>query len=837
MFRELVRSRVADPGRLEAVVKTGLLDTSSEEPFDRIASLAARVLGTPWAFVTVVDQERSFWKACFGVDLGDRPRQNTIEDSFCQYVVGTDGPFMIPDARSDARTSDNPSIASMGVVAWAGHPIRNADGQVLGTVCVVDDRVRQWTESDGRVLEALAAIAGDQIRLRTSLDALDGSTSHLARLATEAARTEALLDTVVDRAPIGFGLVDRQQRYLLVNEALAEINGIPAEDHIGRRPRDIVPGVGAEVEAFLAEVLAGGAPVLDVEQIGETPAHPGVERAWIASYYRIETREEVVGAAVMVLEVTERRRAEQRLRRLIDGLFTFVALLTPEGNVTEVNRPALEAGGLTMDQVRGRPFWDTYWWSHDAEVQARLRESVRRTALGETVRYDVAVRVAGGGCIVIDFQLVPLVEGGEVTALVASGLDISERLAARRRSEGIAHLARRLTCAASTAEAAAVIASHGPAVLRASVARVGLVDRQRGVLRLVEPAEPSECEGLDRFREIPLETDTAVTETARTGELIVMNDRAERRRRYPHLAPDPIESGVEASASAPLLRSDGSVLGTLQFGWPEPLMGDDVPVAAIETVADLCAQTLDRTLQADASHDLVGTLQKELLAHTPSVPGLDIAVRYEPAARDLGFGGDWYDIVPLAGGRTAVIVGDVAGHGVAAAAHMAQVRTIMSTLVQLGDDLGGIFDRAGELLQRNARSLYATVSVTIIDPVASTLTVLSAGHPPPVVIHPDGRIHTVEPARRPLLGVAGPRLVPAPVPFPAGAVLLSFTDGLVERRDESLDRGLDRLQRQLVDLGGKPVEVVADEVLAGQLLPDHADDVALAVIRRHTTTD
>ena len=166
-----VPGHVFDPRRLAAVNNTGLLDSAAEEPFDRLVRLAAMLLEAPLAFVTVVDEHRSFWKACVGVDA-TRPgdRQNTVQESFCQYVIGTGEPLIVGDAANDPRTHDNPSIQSMGAAAWAGFPVHSPDGHVLGTFCVVDTRVRQWTERDVAVLSTLSQAASGEIALRLALD-------------------------------------------------------------------------------------------------------------------------------------------------------------------------------------------------------------------------------------------------------------------------------------------------------------------------------------------------------------------------------------------------------------------------------------------------------------------------------------------------------------------------------------------------------------------------------------------------------------------------------------------------------------------------------------------
>ncbi len=165
---ETAQSPVSDRRRLAAVHATHLLDTAPEEAFDRLTRLAARVLGASAAFITLVDETRSFWKSRTGVD-GDAT-ENPLADSFCQYVIASGAPLITGDAATDPITRDNPSIASMGIAAWAGMPVHSPDGQVLGTFCVVDQRVREWTSDDLEVLSALAEAATGEIALRDALD-------------------------------------------------------------------------------------------------------------------------------------------------------------------------------------------------------------------------------------------------------------------------------------------------------------------------------------------------------------------------------------------------------------------------------------------------------------------------------------------------------------------------------------------------------------------------------------------------------------------------------------------------------------------------------------------
>ena len=185
---------IADPERLAAVARTRLLDTDPEEPFDRLARLAATLLDAPYAFVTVVDDRRSFWKSAVGLEgTGIVMRSLTVAESFCQYVVGTGDRLIVDDAARDPRTHDNPTIETLGVAAWAGFPLVAPTGEVLGSFCVVDTRTRHWTDQDVHVLETLTAAAAGEVALRI---ALQDERAARERADLESARSSALASSL-----------------------------------------------------------------------------------------------------------------------------------------------------------------------------------------------------------------------------------------------------------------------------------------------------------------------------------------------------------------------------------------------------------------------------------------------------------------------------------------------------------------------------------------------------------------------------------------------------------------------------------------------------------------
>jgi serine phosphatase RsbU (regulator of sigma subunit) len=192
-----VPEAVFHPDRLAAVRATGLLDTGPEDNFDRLASLAAMLLDAPMAFVTLVDERRSFWKSAIGAIPAQvaRERETPVEQSFCQHVIAAGAAVFVDDAEHDPRTRYSPLVQTLSVRSWAGFPVRSPAGEVLGSFCVVDHRRRGWSARDIEVLRTLSHSASGEIAL---LDAIKVAQSE-ARRSTALARTlqESLLAPVL----------------------------------------------------------------------------------------------------------------------------------------------------------------------------------------------------------------------------------------------------------------------------------------------------------------------------------------------------------------------------------------------------------------------------------------------------------------------------------------------------------------------------------------------------------------------------------------------------------------------------------------------------------------
>jgi PAS domain S-box-containing protein len=690
---------------------------------------------------------------------------------------------------------------------------RSADGQDL-TVVADYYPVR---DDGGEVVAAACGIA--DVTERDRLERLLAAASEM-------------MSSLVREAPVGVAFFDPDGRYVVVNDALAEINGVPAAAHVGRSVREVVPHLADEVEPVLARVLATGEPVVDVEVAGETAAQPGVRRQWLGTFYRVDTGAEVLGVGCVASEVTAERRAQRRLRNLIDGLFTFVGLCEPDGTLLEANRTALDAAGLTPDDVIGRPFWEAYWWSHDPAVQQRLREAVERGARGEASRYDAVVRVRDGRLITIDFQLVPIVEDGTVTALVPSGMDITDRQREAALVEATGALARELSTVATVADAVAVVLRSAGRALGADFVNLGLVE-PGGEVRLYHP-EDLALDIADRYQVVDLGSPSITAAAIRSGETQVLRHPDDHDGRFRDLYRDVTAAGLSCIAAVPLRRG-GQPTGALGVGWAEDRLITPSEHARLDTVAKLCAQTLDRARRGDHQQEFLATLQAHLLPDPPEVPHLDVAVRYEPATDHLGFGGDWYDVAALDEDRTVVVVGDIVGHGIDAAARMSQVRGILMGLLQIGIGLDDLLARAARPLARLADGFLGTVAIAVVDTAWCTVDYACAGHPPPLLRHADGSVEVLGGGRHTVLGLATGTTPPGRADFPSGATLLLYSDGLVERRGEPLDDGIVRLVDTLAATRETDASGALGRITAAMLPGGRRGDDVAAVVVRHTT--
>ncbi len=183
MTAELL-SIVRNVARLSALQRLGLLDTPPEAAFDRLTRLACRVLRTPVGLVSLVDQNRQFFKSCVGLpEPFASARQTPVSHSFCQHVVATGKPLIVEDARTNPLVQLNPAVEELGIVAYAGIPLVTSEGHAIGSFCVIDSRPRSWSFDDIEMLQELAGGVMHEIESRRLLQASESRCRELeARL-------------------------------------------------------------------------------------------------------------------------------------------------------------------------------------------------------------------------------------------------------------------------------------------------------------------------------------------------------------------------------------------------------------------------------------------------------------------------------------------------------------------------------------------------------------------------------------------------------------------------------------------------------------------------------
>ncbi|MGW3322274.1 SpoIIE family protein phosphatase [Streptomyces virginiae] len=566
-------------------------------------------------------------------------------------------------------------------------------------------------------------------------------------------RDLALSVPLVAQSPLGLAVLDTDLRYVLVNPMLERINGVPAEEHLGRTPGEALPFLDTEViEASMRQVLETGAPLLDQYGVGRTPSDPGRERAWSGSYYRLEDpRGRVIGIALVVVDVTDSYRAAREAAEARRRLDLIARASVTVGTTLDVERTARELADLVVADHAG---------------------------LADLASVDV---------------LDSVLEGGVATA---PGPRTGRALF--------------MALAVSAAYETSSVSASDPVGERTTY------PAERLVTRCVSTGRP-----------------VLVSRITGTDLAHIARDKAAANL----LA----REGAHSYLAVPL-TARGQVLGALgllRTRNPLPFDHDDVTLAG--ELATRAAIAIDNARWYQHATDTALTLQRHLLPRPPPrSAGLRIAYRYQPAAAASGIGGDWFDAIPQPKDKTALVVGDVMGHGVHAAATMGQLRTATRTLAGLGLDPARVLrhlDRiTAELDQTMATCVYATW-----DPHRSRCRVALAGHPPPVLIRSGQSPELLTlPAGVPLGtgGLGGADFETTVLDLVPGDRLVLYTDGLVETRGDALDDRLDLLLGLLTG-PGLPLEATCDRLLSALRHPDAADDVALVIadVRPHPPLD
>jgi PAS domain S-box-containing protein len=311
-----------------------------------------------------------------------------------------------------------------------------------------------------------------------------------------------------------------------------------------------------------------------------------------------------------------------------------------------------------------------------------------------------------------------------------------------------------------------------------------------------------------------------------------------------------VRHGVTSMMLVPV-RARGATLGVAAFvrhQRPEPFAADDVLLA--EEIVARAAVCIDNARRYTREHATALALQRSLLQQRqPVQSAVEVATRYLPSHSGVAVGGDWFDVIRLSGSRVGLVVGDVAGHGIHAAATMGRLRTAVQTLADIDLEPEELLTRLDDVVARlaaeqelsaGAGDLSATCLYAVYDPVSRRCTLARAGHPVPAVVTPGGTVAYLDLPAGPPLGLGGLPFEEAEVELPEGSLLVLYTDGLIESRQRDIDSGLDTMRKVLGEVhlradgsphARPPLDSICDS-LVDTLVPGQAgDDAALLIAR------
>lgn len=355
----------------------------------------------------------------------------------------------------------------------------------------------------------------------------------------------------------------------------------------------------------------------------------------------------------------------------------------------------------------------------------------------------------------------------------------------------------------------------------------------------VDPAKVEVARQLQERYPVDMTATSGAPNVVRTGvselladipdELLVAGARDEEHLRAIR------ELGLRSALVVPL-TTNGRILGTITLIYAESgRRYCEADLAFAEDLAHRAAMAIDNSELHTQTHEAAVRLQRAVLPDAlPDVAGWEIAAHYSPADR-TEVGGDFYDCLALPDGRLALVVGDVIGRGVQAASQMAAVRSALRAFISLDPDPGTVVSSLDRMFAAFEMSQFVTLAYAVVDTDRDELSMVNAGHLPPLMLAPDGSVAILPvPASLPL-GVGPDDRTPTVVAMPPGSCVALFTDGLVERRDEDIDVGVGRLSDQLRAGTGRPLVDVMQSLVTALHDDDRQDDVTVLLARRFLT--
>ena len=578
-----------EPVRLAAVRRTALLDTPPEEAFDRLTRLAARLLGTPVSLISLVGEDRQFFKSATGLpEPLATSRATPLSYSFCRHVVATGARLVIEDARRDPLVRTNPAVRELGWVSYAGVPLTDRDGNVLGAFSVIDSMPRLWSEPDLDLLGDLAAWAVTEIELR-ALTATRGPSAPDTGLANQ----------VFEETGVPTAIVSDAGRLLQVNRAFGALVGADPGHLAGRRAEELTHPADREADR---EALR----LLDVKECGSYTLEKRVlkdsgEPVWVqATVTRVAAPGDGADHFILTLnDLTGRHRVEASLREREER----------SRLVTEARRDIV----LDWDLLTDRLAWSNApdgmlgyalsefganagWWYE--QIHPDDRERVVGEIHGVVARgehrwiSEHRFRRAGGGWAHLEARAsIVRDDAGDAVRMVGSFLDVTERKRAELVGRCQGTMLRAIAAGLDLSDVLRRIVDFTEAY-GGGVAAVHLLRDEGGLALAAGHNLPAACaQALEHIR---LESEAGPWASAVLRREGVIS---------PNIATDQLWQGWSGPALAdelrsawisPLLGSDGVVLGTLSIFHREPHAPDADDARLIEIATDLARIAVER---------------------------------------------------------------------------------------------------------------------------------------------------------------------------------------------------------------------------------------------------
>lgn len=592
-------------------------------------------------------------------------------------------------------------------------------------------------------------------------------------------------DSLLEDSPIAMAVLDRDLKFRRVNQPMAKLNGRSMSDHVGRRPGELSPLTGQVYEHLLVQVRDTGRPIADHKLRISLPDND-YEREFKFNLRPLNNLDsEVVGIGVTIFDVTE----EIETLRQSENLFLLAESLSTSINEQQIGQALCSC---LADLFRGR---SVVAFNHDEELKIAAlagfgeHEAFENAALDDVVRTNEAI-------VTSDYVAMPLRREETGAAVGAMYVDWAP---SRPQTEGTIVLLRTVASLAGLAIARVAASElayrdefrHSLEAMLDDVviARSVRVDGDEIIDFRIEYANSSSFDGSHR------DAGTIVGRMVcdvypnwrESGMFLRLREVVDSGTPY-QVHRMPFSDFMDLDDSAERFMS----LQVAKLG--------DGYIAASRDVSNLVAADraeLARTLQNETERSALQLLQSAALPHSlPSSAKVRIAAVYEPSDPRLPVGGDWYDAFTLDEHRIALVIADVAGHGRTAAVFMVQVRNVFRALAVEHAEPGQVMMRANNVTTKLNQDdgPFVTCCYAVLDTRTKTLRWAQAGHFSPFVLHPDGRsTYLVERVGPPLALSSAMQYESSSTKLNPGDRVMMFTDGLIERRRESLDVGLTRL--------------------------------------------